>query len=80
MAEKMHDTYNQKVTVEAEAEGHQTWKRSKQGVIFYIVEEVVNNARKHAQARTIGVRLKLGGRRSGCWKSRTTAWALMWPR
>ena len=29
----------------------------KQGVIFYIVEEAVNNARKHANAPTIWVRL-----------------------
>ena len=30
----------------------------KQGVIFYIAEEAVNNARKHAEAQTIWVRLK----------------------
>ena len=30
----------------------------KQGVIFYIVEEAVNNARKHASAATIEVKLK----------------------
>ena len=30
----------------------------KQGVIFYIVEEAVNNARKHAAAPNIWVRLK----------------------
>jgi signal transduction histidine kinase len=30
----------------------------KQGVIFYIVEEAVNNARKHAAAANIWVRLK----------------------
>jgi signal transduction histidine kinase len=29
----------------------------KQGVIFYIIEEAVNNARKHAAAETIAVRL-----------------------
>ena len=31
----------------------------KQGVLFYIVEEAVNNARKHASAPHIWVRLKL---------------------
>jgi len=31
----------------------------KQGVIFYIIEEAVNNARKHAQAEVINVRLRL---------------------
>ncbi|HEX2697035.1 MAG TPA: ATP-binding protein, partial [Anaerolineales bacterium] len=30
----------------------------KQGVIFYIIEEAVNNARKHANAANIWVRLK----------------------
>jgi signal transduction histidine kinase len=30
----------------------------KQGVIFYIIEEAVNNARKHASAEVIAVRLK----------------------
>jgi signal transduction histidine kinase len=35
-----------------------TWKWAKQGVIFYIVEEAVNNARKHAAAANIWVRLK----------------------
>ena len=30
----------------------------KQGVIFYIIEEAVNNARKHASAETIAVRLR----------------------
>jgi signal transduction histidine kinase len=30
----------------------------KQGVIFFIVEEAVNNARKHAQADNVWVRLK----------------------
>jgi signal transduction histidine kinase len=29
----------------------------KQGVIFYIIEEAVNNARKHANAASIAVRL-----------------------
>ena len=30
----------------------------KQGVIFYIIEEAVNNARKHAAAEAITVRLR----------------------
>jgi signal transduction histidine kinase len=32
---------------------------AKQAVVFYIAEEAVNNARKHAQAHHIWVRLKL---------------------
>ena len=30
----------------------------KQGIIFYIVEEAVNNARKHAEAEHVWIRLK----------------------
>jgi signal transduction histidine kinase len=33
----------------------------KQGVIFFLVEEAVNNARKHAKAEHIWVRLKPAG-------------------
>jgi signal transduction histidine kinase len=58
MAEKMKETYNQCVTVEAEADIVPKLEMSKQAVVFYIVEEAVNNARKHAQAAQIEVRLK----------------------
>jgi signal transduction histidine kinase len=33
-------------------------EKNQQGVLFYIAEEAVNNARKHAQAEHIWVRLK----------------------
>jgi len=45
MAEKMRETYAQNVM-------------GKQGVIFYIIEEATNNARKHANAFHIWVRLR----------------------
>jgi signal transduction histidine kinase len=35
---------------------------SKQGVVFNIIEEGVNNARKHAQAKHIWVRLRPAGK------------------
>ena len=57
MAEKMRDTYNQNVVVEAEAQAVEDLESLKQGVIFYIAEEAVNNARKHAEAEKIWVRL-----------------------
>jgi signal transduction histidine kinase len=57
MAEKMSDTYNQNVVVEAEAQAMEDLEAGKQGVIFYIAEEAVNNARKHAEAEKIWVRL-----------------------
>ena len=57
MAEKMGETFSQKVVVNVEAKLTDQLEMGKQGVIFYIVEEAVNNARKHANAPTIGVRL-----------------------
>ena len=61
MAEKMKDTYNQTVIIEADADTVTQLEVSKQGVIFYIAEEAVNNARKHAQAAHVWVRLKWAG-------------------
>lgn len=58
MADKMLETYNQKVTVTVEDRVVSQLEMGKQGVIFYIIEEAVNNARKHASADTIAVRLR----------------------
>lgn len=58
MAEKMKDTYSQNVTIAADANVVSELEMGKQGVIFYIAEEAVNNARKHAQAARIWVRVK----------------------
>jgi signal transduction histidine kinase len=58
MAEKMHETYNQNVIVSADAKVIPELELAKQAIIFYIAEEAVNNARKHAQAAHIWVRLK----------------------
>lgn len=58
MADKMHETFNQKVTVSVDERVTNQLEMGKQGVIFYIIEEAVNNARKHAHATTIAVRLK----------------------
>jgi signal transduction histidine kinase len=55
LAEKMKETYGQNVAirvgkdVEPYLDGHQ------QGTMFYITEEAVNNARKHAEAELISV-------------------------
>jgi signal transduction histidine kinase len=57
MAEKMNETFNQKVIVNIDAKMANQLEMGKQGVIFYIIEEAVNNARKHANAPAIGVRL-----------------------
>ena len=58
MADKMTETYDQRVTIEADPTVIPELEMGKQAVIFYIVEEAVNNARKHAQAENICVRLK----------------------
>jgi signal transduction histidine kinase len=53
----MRDTYGQNVIVEVDSGLLPELENSKQTVIFYIVEEAVNNARKHAMAAHIWVRL-----------------------
>ncbi|MBM3143474.1 MAG: GAF domain-containing sensor histidine kinase [Chloroflexi bacterium] len=58
MAEKMKETYNQNVLLEITQEVVSVLEMDKQGVIFYIIEEAVNNARKHAEAKHIWVRLR----------------------
>jgi signal transduction histidine kinase len=58
MAEKTYETYHQRVIVDAQEEAIEELELNKQGVVFYIAEEAVNNARKHAEAETIWVRMK----------------------
>jgi signal transduction histidine kinase len=58
MADKMKETYAQNVVVEAEPAIVDMLEIGKQAVLFYITEEAVNNARKHAEAQQITVRLK----------------------
>jgi signal transduction histidine kinase len=58
MADKMMETFSQKVAVEVDEHTTEQLEMGKQGVIFYIIEEAVNNARKHAAAEVITVRLK----------------------
>jgi signal transduction histidine kinase len=57
MADKMKETYSQNVLVNVDEGLLDQLEMTKQGVVFYIVEEAVNNARKHAKAAHIGVRL-----------------------
>ena len=58
MADKMMETYAQKVVVNIDEQVTTQLEMGKQGVIFYIIEEAVNNARKHASAEAITVRLR----------------------
>lgn len=61
LAEKMRENHQQEVTVEAEDDAVNDMELGKQGVIFFIVEEAVNNARKHARAAHVWVRMKRRG-------------------
>ncbi|MCP4141867.1 MAG: GAF domain-containing sensor histidine kinase [Chloroflexi bacterium] len=58
MAEKMVETFNQNVAIEVDDKIIENLEMGKQGVIFFISEEAVNNARKHAKANLIKVRLR----------------------
>lgn len=58
MAEKIHETYDQNVSVEVDPAVVAELESSRQTVMFYIAEEAVNNARKHAQAAHIWVRIR----------------------
>jgi signal transduction histidine kinase len=58
MAEKMRETYSQNMVVDVNDKLVEGLEMGRQGALFYIVEEAVNNARKHAAATKITVRLK----------------------
>lgn len=58
MAEKMRETFSQNVLINVDESVLEDMEMGKQGVIFYIIEEAVNNARKHASAAHVWVRLR----------------------
>jgi signal transduction histidine kinase len=57
MAEKTLEMYQQKVKIEIDQPTVDKLELGKQTVIFYLTEEAVTNARKHAKAAVILVRL-----------------------
>jgi signal transduction histidine kinase len=59
IAEKTKETFSQNVIVKVDESILESLEMGKQGVIFYLVEEAVNNARKHATAEHIWVTLRL---------------------
>ncbi len=61
LSEKMRENHNQNVIIEADEGVLEDMEVGKLGVIFFIVEEAVNNARKHARAKHIWVRLTRKG-------------------
>ena len=58
MAEKMNEAFAQSVIINIDEKVLEDLEMGKQGVIFYIIEEAANNARKHANALHIWVRLR----------------------
>ncbi len=58
MAEKMKETFGQEVVIQVDETLAAEIEMGKKGIIFYLAEEAVNNARKHAQSPRIYVRLR----------------------
>lgn len=58
IANKTLTTYQQNVKIDADESVIKQLDQNKQTVLFYLAEEAVNNARKHAQANLIWVRLR----------------------
>jgi signal transduction histidine kinase len=58
MAEKMKETFGQEVLIQIDEKLADDIEMGKKGIIFYLAEEAVNNARKHAQSPRIYVRLQ----------------------
>jgi signal transduction histidine kinase len=61
LARKLGETHKQRVLVDAEPDVVDSMDMGRQGVIFYIAEEAINNARKHAEAEHIWVSLTQRG-------------------
>jgi signal transduction histidine kinase len=59
LADKMKENYDIHVIVDAQPEAAEKLDLHTQGVLFYIAEEAVGNARKHAEAQHIWLRIKL---------------------
>ncbi|MFH1185465.1 MAG: GAF domain-containing sensor histidine kinase [Chloroflexota bacterium] len=58
IADKMRETFNQNVLVDVDEQLARELEAGKQGLLFYIIEEAMSNARKHANASNIWVRLR----------------------
>ena len=61
MSDKTKETYSQEVTIQVDKTILKDMEIGKQSVIFFITEEAINNARKHARAAHIGVNLRALG-------------------
>lgn len=56
---KLAETDTISIHLETTPQADQALDREVQGVIFYIIEEAIGNARKHAQSQNVWVRLHL---------------------
>jgi signal transduction histidine kinase len=61
LSRKFDEMHAQKVQIDVDSRVEDAMEVGKQGVVFFIVEEAVNNARKHAKADHIWVRLHPDG-------------------
>jgi signal transduction histidine kinase len=57
MAEKLRQVFQQQVVIQVNPKVVELLDMTHQTIVFYLAEEAVNNARKHAKANLIGVRL-----------------------
>lgn len=57
--DKLRDTDSIQIHLEADPEADDVLGQEAEGVIFYIIEEAISNARKHAEGQNIWVRLYL---------------------
>jgi signal transduction histidine kinase len=55
LVDKVKKTYNQRVTLNVRNQATQLLETKQQDMLFYLIEEAVNNARKYAQASIIRV-------------------------
>lgn len=58
LAAKVAETHDQQVIVEAEPESDRGLDTRAQAVAFFIAEEAINNARKHAESEHVWVRMR----------------------
>ena len=57
MSKKFADTYQLRVVIQADPDAEVWLDDNAQGALFYVIEEAVNNARKHAKAEQVAVRV-----------------------
>jgi signal transduction histidine kinase len=57
LAEKTRDTFNQDILLDIEPTAADTLDINRQGVLFNLVDEAIGNARKHAKASHIWIRM-----------------------